>query len=156
MDAELAALAAAGATTLVQQMATETWAQARGRVAAFFARRGGAEPGGAEDELEASRDELTAPGQDEETAADIRSELHDQWRNRLRRTLRADPAAAEELRALLDELAPPSPSGRVGHVYNTISGGEYRGTVIQAGSIGSADLRGGSPEAGQDGGRRTP
>ncbi|WP_308437842.1 hypothetical protein [Streptomyces capitiformicae] len=37
-----------------------------------------------------------------EAVADAQAE----WRNRLRRTLRADPAAAAELRVMLDELAP--------------------------------------------------
>ncbi|UQA98202.1 hypothetical protein [Streptomyces halobius] len=49
-----------------------------------------------------------------------------------RRLLGQDPAAAAELRALLDELAPESGRGRVGEVHNTISGGAQHGPVIQS------------------------
>ncbi|MEU1281579.1 hypothetical protein [Streptomyces sp. NPDC005805] len=135
MEAELIALAAAGATAFVQQMATDSWTEARDRIVAFFGRRGGVEDV-VEGELETSRGELTAAqgAGDEQTAADVEAE----WRTRLRRTLLADPAAAAELRAVLDEL--PSDAGRatVRDVHNTISGGEYHAGVVQAGIVRSA------------------
>ncbi|MFF1375308.1 hypothetical protein [Streptomyces sp. NPDC058308] len=136
MDAELTALAAAGATALVQQMVTDGWTQARGRIAGFFSRgRGGAEDVLA-GELEEARAELVAARDagDEDTADEVRTE----WRSRLRRRLAADPAAAAELRALLDELAPGSASdAQPGSVTynNTINGGTYHATVIQAGTV---------------------
>ncbi|MFP3990596.1 hypothetical protein U9R90_24650 [Streptomyces sp. E11-3] len=138
MDAELTALAAAGATALVQQMATDGWAQARRRMAAYFSR------GRAEDEetvvgeLEEARADLVAArdADDEEAAADVTAA----WRSRIRRALRADPAAAEELRALLDELAPPATAQQMGDVHNTIRGGVQHGTVIQAGTVESLHL----------------
>jgi len=143
VDAELTELAVAGATALVTQMVTDGWAQARDRVAAFFARRRGddeeAEQQSVQGELEVSRDELVAARDagDEEAVADVQAE----WRNRLRRTLRADPHAAAELRALLDELAPDSDAQAKGSVHNTISGGVQHGTVIQTGTIGSLTNR---------------
>ncbi|WP_200305122.1 hypothetical protein [Streptomyces adelaidensis] len=133
MDAELAALAAAGATTLVQSMVGDGWAGLRDRVASFFSR--GRNEEDVQEDLEESRAELVAAQDtgDEEAFADVQAE----WRNRLRRTLRADPNAAAELRALLDELAPERSDRGGGSTYNTINNGVYRNsTVIQAGTIG--------------------
>ncbi|MFH8884669.1 hypothetical protein [Streptomyces californicus] len=129
MEAELTALAASGATTFVGLMATEAWSQVRGRLAGFLGR--GEDDEVIDAELEESRAELTAARaeDDEEAAADIEAE----WRNRLRRTLRADPEAAGELRAILAELAPRQPSGpAVAINHNTISGGHYNAPVIMA------------------------
>jgi hypothetical protein len=132
MEAELASLAVAGATALVTQMVTDGWEQARDRVVAFFTRGREGEGEVVQAELEESRAELVAAREanDEEMAADVQAE----WRARLRRTLRADPSAAAELQALLDELMPPDDQPQ-GNVYNTINGGVYSGTVIQAHTI---------------------
>ncbi|MEV7191758.1 hypothetical protein AB0N81_08110 [Streptomyces sp. NPDC093510] len=141
MDAELTALAAAGATALVQQMVTEGWTQARDRVARFFARGSGDEDALA-GELEEARIEVVAAqgSEDEATAADVQAE----WRSRLRRRLAADPAAAAELRALLEELAPDSDAqaGRGSVTYNTIHGGVHHGMTIQVGTIGAQNVNG--------------
>ncbi|KAB2593398.1 hypothetical protein [Streptomyces arboris] len=135
MEAELMALAGAGATALVQQMAVDSWEQARDLVVSFFSRRGGGEEAVIEGELETSRGELVAAmnAGDEQTASDVQAE----WRTRLRRTLLADPAAASELQAILDDLAPRKRDGQVVDVRNTISGGVQHGPVIQAGNVGS-------------------
>ncbi|GCD99328.1 hypothetical protein EHYA_07043 [Embleya hyalina] len=120
-------LAASGATTLVGLMVSESWTQARTRLAAFFT-RGGSEPTGTEQELDAARRELTtaqAEGNDV-VAADIEAE----WRTRLRRALEADPAAAADLRALLDELTPLAATPAA-PVTNTITGGTQHGPVLQ-------------------------
>ncbi|MFD8966180.1 hypothetical protein ACFV0C_14460 [Streptomyces sp. NPDC059568] len=140
MEAELVALATAGATALVQQMATDGWTRVRDRVVGFFADRGSASPESIEAELETARAELTTAQQDgdEQTADDLRAE----WRNRLRRTLRADPEAAAELRALVDELTPTLPAQQVGDVHNTFSGGTAHGTFIQAGKIDKLHMGG--------------
>lgn len=132
----------AGATALVTQMVTDGWEQARDRAVALFTRGRDGEGEAVEAELEASRAELFAAREadDEERAADVR----DEWRVRLRRTLRADPSAAAELQALLDELRPPGDEAK-GTVHNTISGGVQHGTVVQAYSIGGlaiGELRG--------------
>ncbi|MEU5366613.1 hypothetical protein ABZ354_24615 [Streptomyces sp. NPDC005925] len=142
MDAELTALAAAGATTFVQQMAADSWAQARDRIVSFFSRRGG-EEGVIEGELEASRVELTSAMEagHEQTASDVEAE----WRTRLRRALLASPSAAAELRQVLAELAPASSDRQVVAVHNSISGGVQHGTVVQAGTVGSLNF--GTPPA---------
>ncbi|MFI6935296.1 hypothetical protein [Streptomyces sp. NPDC050287] len=144
METELMALAAAGATTFVQQMAADSWAQARDRIVAFFSRRAGDEEDVIETELETSRGELTAA---RESGDDRTSDVEAEWRTRLRRTLLADPAAAAELRAVLDELAPHGSSRQVAEVHNTVSGGVQHGPVIQAGTVGSLTF--GTP-SGQD------
>ncbi|MDN3295350.1 hypothetical protein QWM81_15070 [Streptomyces ficellus] len=143
MEAELVALATAGATALVQQLVGETWEQVRGRVTAFFARRAGTDPETVGAELETVRAELLAAEEsgDEQATADAQAEARTEWRARMRRTLQADPAAAAELRALLGDLMPALPAPvSSGDVHNTISGGVQHGAVIQAGSIGRLDL----------------
>ncbi|MFI1399813.1 hypothetical protein [Streptomyces sp. NPDC020681] len=139
MEAELVSLAAAGATALVQGMVTDGWGSVRDRVVRFFARESAdSEIVGAY--LDESRAELAEAqqAQDEEAAADIQAE----WRSRMRRTLRADPQAAAELRALLDELAPGDSHTPTVNVHNTISGGTQHGPVIQTGTIGNIHIGG--------------
>lgn len=133
MEAELTALAAAGATALVQHMAVESWTQARDRMVSFFSRRGGEEDV-VEAELETSREELAAALRtgDDQTASDVRAE----WRTRLRRTLLAHPTAASDLREVLDELDATGEGQRATGVRNTISGGVQHGPVVQAGTVG--------------------
>ncbi|PZT68356.1 hypothetical protein DN402_09290 [Streptomyces sp. SW4] len=127
MEAELAALAASGATTLVGLMVSETWSQARERVARFFAR--GADEEAIDEELRLSEQELVAAraSDDELAVADIEAG----WRLRLRRALQADPGAAEELRLLLAELAPGAGSDAAVTVHNSVNGGVQNGPVIQ-------------------------
>ncbi|MET9702660.1 hypothetical protein AB0B51_31560 [Streptomyces griseus] len=132
MEAELTALAASGATAFVGLMVTEAWTQARGRMARFLAR--GEDVDVVDAELEESREELLAARRDgdEDGAADVTAE----WRVRLRRALRDNPGAAEELRGLLDELAPAHSAGTTVSVnHNTIHDGTYNGPVIMAHSI---------------------
>ncbi|MEV6400508.1 hypothetical protein AB0M39_37980 [Streptomyces sp. NPDC051907] len=131
MEAELAALAASGATTLVGLMVSESWSQARERVVRFFG-RGGAD-GTADEELRLSEEELVAAraSEDELAMADIEAE----WRMRLRRALQADPGAAEELRSLLAELAPGAGSGTSVTVNNSVNGVVRNGPVIQGQQI---------------------
>ncbi|MDQ0766995.1 hypothetical protein [Streptomyces canus] len=142
MEAELIALAATGATTFVQQMAADSWAQARDRIVSFLSRHRGSEENLVEGELETSRGELVAAMQvgDEQTALDVEAE----WRTRLRRTLLAHPDAATELQAILDDLAPQARDDQGMDVHNTISGGVQHGPVIQAGHVGTLNFGTGS------------
>ncbi|MFJ2646844.1 hypothetical protein ACIO1C_08990 [Streptomyces sp. NPDC087420] len=142
MEAELLALATAGATALVQQMATDGWTSVRDRVTGFLTGRGTASAEAVEADLDSSRAELTlARGADsEETAATTAEDLRTEWRNRLRRTLLADPESAAELRALLEELNPARPDRQPGDTHNTVSGGTVHGPVVQARDIGRLDL----------------
>ncbi|WP_069812673.1 hypothetical protein [Streptomyces sp. TP-A0874] len=127
MDAELTALAASGATTLVGLMVSEGWTQARDRLARFFAR--GGEAGAAEEELRLSREELVAARESEDESA--ASDIEAGWRTRLRRVLQADPEAAEELRSLLAEMSAGAEEPSSVAVHNTISGGVQNGPVFQ-------------------------
>ncbi|MER8045044.1 hypothetical protein [Streptomyces sp. NPDC094032] len=137
MEAELVALATAGATALVQQMVGDGWERARTRIAAFFAARSGADEQAVGEELEAAREDLLRAEEsgDEGTADEARSEAHVEWRARMRRSLLADPESAGELRAILDELEGEKVAGAVTSVSNTISGGVQHGPVIQAATI---------------------
>lgn len=132
LDAELAALAASGASSLVGLMVSDAWSATRERVARLFAR------GGDEDqvagELTAARAELAEAERngDEEHRADIQ----EAWKLRLRGLLRTDPEAAAELRSLLDEIAPAEPSAGGVVINNTVSGGTHHAPVIQVGQLG--------------------
>ncbi|MFE3142131.1 hypothetical protein [Streptomyces scopuliridis] len=104
MEPELAALAGTAGTTLVTLLATDTWHSMREGLLLLWRR---ARPDRAQaiaGELDSSRDELLvaqASG-DRETEAEIRAE----WQGRVRRLLTAHPELAEDLSALLAELAP--------------------------------------------------
>jgi hypothetical protein len=127
MEAELAGLATSGAATLVGLMVTDVWTQARERLARFFGRGAGEDASAAE--LAASQQELVAAraAGDEEAAADIEAA----WRSRLRRALREDPAAADELRTLLAELAPATAERPSIVVHSSVTGGVHYGPVVQ-------------------------
>ncbi|WP_328332885.1 ATP-binding protein [Streptomyces sp. NBC_00455] len=130
MEAELAALASSGATALVGLMVSESWDRAKLRLARFFAQHGRPGPEGATDEdLQSARDELRSARQADDTgaAADIEAE----WRQRLRRALREDPAAARELRSLLTELAHEAGVEWDASPHAEISGGVQNGPVFQ-------------------------
>ncbi|MFF5568662.1 tetratricopeptide repeat protein [Streptomyces sp. NPDC012623] len=126
MEAELVALATAVVTALFQEVATDGWARARDRMARFFGSRRSAAPDAVGSDLESARAALAAAHRDndEETAR----RLHEEWRDRLHRTLRADPEAAAELRQLLGELAPGA---------TVFNGDVGAGSAVQAGEIGT-------------------
>ncbi|GGZ89907.1 hypothetical protein ACFOOM_08675 [Streptomyces echinoruber] len=130
MEAELAALAASGASTMVTLMVSDAWEQVRARVVRLFAR--GGDEAAVEGELRGARSELLAAHDagDVDAAGDVEEE----WRLRLRRVLRADPMAARELRRLLDELDELGSQGAdqpVVSVRNTITGATVNGPVFQ-------------------------
>ncbi|WP_030245006.1 hypothetical protein [Streptomyces sp. NRRL S-350] len=127
MEAEITELATRGATALVGLMVTEAWSRVRPRFAALLGRDREEEVG---QELEEIRIEVA--DDPEEGAAQA-----SQWQRRLRLTLRNNPEAVAELRAILDEFDPNRPEQEAGstYVYNTIKDGTHSGTTIQAGRI---------------------
>ncbi|UZJ31061.1 tetratricopeptide repeat protein [Streptomyces endophytica] len=145
MEAELATLAGAGATALVQAMATDAWEDALQQVTQLFRRTD-------------QHSEVIALAQ---TTGDLFSgatadptDVTAQWRARLRDLLEGDPGAAGQLRAVLAELVPDADAGGgagpaaspdaegvavevpAAGVRNSITGG-LQGNVIQATSINS-------------------
>ncbi|MEV8532843.1 hypothetical protein [Streptomyces sp. NPDC051211] len=132
MEPELTALAMSAATAMVSAMVGEAWTQASERITGFFGRRG-RDPEAVSAELEESRAELVAAEAEQDTA--LAEDIESEWRLRLSRALRADPAAAEELRALLAEIAPEAPAAGSVTVNNTISGGTYNSPVFQGQNI---------------------
>ncbi|MFF3731368.1 NB-ARC domain-containing protein [Streptomyces sp. NPDC002476] len=130
VEAELAALAASGASALVGAMVTDSWEQAKTRVARLFARRGRAREEEADDDLQEAGAQLVAAEEadDDSAAADIEA----YWRLRLSRLLEEDPAAADELRQLLADLG-----GDRGQGGAAISGG------VQYGAFQNSQIHGG-------------
>jgi hypothetical protein len=138
VEPELVALATAGATTLVQQMATDGWSQARSRITRFFARgEGTTDEETVGNELEATRGEVTAALADDD--ADLVADLEVPWRLRIRHILATNAAAADQLREILAELELPEKDGGVliGSVHNKSSSTVNGGVFIQSGYIGS-------------------
>ncbi|WP_198659022.1 hypothetical protein [Nocardiopsis sp. FIRDI 009] len=123
MEIDVAGLSDEGARVLVGEMTKTGWSLVRGGFASLFGR--GAEDGRTLTELEEARQDLL---EDPDEAPDIEAE----WRRRLKRLLREDPEAAEQLRALLDECAPDR--GRGGTITNT-NIGDVHGTLFQVGKV---------------------
>ncbi|MGH4029854.1 tetratricopeptide repeat protein [Actinomycetota bacterium Odt1-20B] len=141
MDAELAALAAAGGSALVRAAATDAWVTLRDRVAELFGRNQELEG-----VLDQSREALLAP--EDSHARYAEGELTGE----LRRLLADNPAAADELRALVKEFEPSAdrdgampeaapatsptpqerPAPRVSRDHVDFSKGTFHGSVIGA------------------------
>ncbi|WP_405584568.1 hypothetical protein [Streptomyces sp. NBC_01190] len=130
MEAELTALAAAGANSLVQLIVGDAWAATRSRVRALFGRSGPAAAQAVEAELDQTRVELLAATDDGEADGTL-AEIEAHWQARLLLLLRDEPAAADALRALIAHAEQPGTTT----VQNTVSGGDIRGPVIQTGTI---------------------
>lgn len=130
LEAELVVLASSGATALVGLMMSDAWTAVRGRMSRLLSRsaEGDDQSETVLGELEASRIELVTARADEDDG--LAEDVEAQWRIRLRRLLAEDPGSAAELRALLDELAPPRDGGRHEVVHNEVSGGRQN-VVIQ-------------------------
>jgi tetratricopeptide (TPR) repeat protein len=127
MEAELAALAASGATAFVGLLVSEAFEQVKGRLARFLGRRAGGDA--IENELQADSEELTQA----QAAGDERSQVavHTRWRERLEGIFQEDPAAATELARLLSELAPDTSRAFV----SLVSGGVNYGFAFQGSHI---------------------
>ncbi|MFD7639613.1 hypothetical protein ACFV4P_03075 [Kitasatospora sp. NPDC059795] len=130
MDAELSALAGAAATAIVQRLTTSAWEQIRSAVGTLWRRRHPEREATVLAELGEAREEVAEARHHN----DERSEraVLDEWENRLRRLLAADPEAAAQLRELVEELTGtaltggPSPSV----VMNAHASGH--GRIVQA------------------------
>ncbi|MGW4797666.1 hypothetical protein ACWEPC_35125 [Nonomuraea sp. NPDC004297] len=123
MEAELMALAASGASTLITLMVSDAWSQTKDRLAAVLGRIGDEKE--TLEELEASRAELVSAvaEADDVTVAAVESA----WRARLSQLLLSDPSCVEDLQLL---AAAPGDT-----VHNNITGRVQAGLLIQAGRI---------------------
>jgi uncharacterized protein involved in exopolysaccharide biosynthesis len=133
MEAEIAALASSGATTLVGLMVSDSWAQAKARVVKLFGHRSAEQAEAISAELGLAQVELmSAAGRaDESTAADLEAE----WRSRFRRLLASDPQAVADLKQLLKELSPEGDQGRTSiHEIKMSAKATGEGRVYQVGS----------------------
>ncbi|MGC4760226.1 hypothetical protein [Micromonospora trifolii] len=99
MDPEFAALAAAGAQTIVTLVATEAWGHARELVVRAFARDGHASAHEVDSELQRSRDVILAAGSLGDLGA--RQKEHARWDARLRLLILENPEAASMIRELV-------------------------------------------------------
>ncbi|MFJ4856894.1 hypothetical protein [Streptomyces sp. NPDC088730] len=145
MDAELAALAASGATTLVSLMVTDSWAQARQVVGRLVARTDS--DGVTVAQLEAARTRLLAA--DARDHARAAREVTDQWHVHLHRLLGTGAVTGDGLRDLLTSLQRIADTAAPGPVtvHNSITGGVQEGPVIQSGRVTGLTLHMRDPAA---------
>jgi dsRNA-specific ribonuclease len=115
MDAAwLVQLATSGATTLIGAAATDAWQQARAGFARLLGR------GDADKQALAARrlDALTAAVSEAAEPDKVREQMLPVWQTRLTDLLEEDPAAADLLRALRDELQERLPAPQQQWVQN--------------------------------------
>lgn len=116
MEQDLASVAGAAATALVQMMCAEGWGQMKAAVVSLWRRGHPAPAGTVGAELEAARLEVLEAlrAGDEQAVLD---DLAGEWRGRLRRLVAADPLLQEELRRLAEQIRAVLPdAGRAGPV----------------------------------------
>ncbi|MFF9492705.1 hypothetical protein [Streptomyces flaveolus] len=133
MDAELAALAASGATTLVCLMVTDSWAHARALMGRFLARSGADTAVIADLDDARTRLLLTSTTENEHATSGIVAE----WQTHLCRLVETGALTGEDLSALgtsLRRLAAAA-ADRPATVHNTVSGGTQHGPIVQAGTV---------------------
>ncbi|MFE2159907.1 hypothetical protein ACFW9M_19075 [Streptomyces lydicus] len=128
MDPEIAALAGTAGTTLVTLLATDTWHSVRDGLVTLWQRARPDRAPAVAAELDAARAEvLTAQAiGDRDTEAEVGAE----WQGRIRRLLSAHPELVDDLRTLLNEVAPDSAAVPVVTQHATASG---QARVYQAG-----------------------
>lgn len=114
MDAELAALCSAAATTLVALMTTDSWKQAKAAFTGLWRRHQVQLAALVEADLEAAAAAATAARQAGDGQAT--EELTAEWGSRLRRLVEADEQAAAETRRLVEQLQPFLSGGTSGPV----------------------------------------
>lgn len=123
-------LARVAGTAVVTLMATDAWERTRDGVVALWRRVSPSRAESIEGELETTRDDLLVARENGDELTE--GELREEWAGRLRRLLREQPDVAEELRRILDELAPEElESAPVGIQMRAEASGS--GRVYQAG-----------------------
>ncbi|MGW0735013.1 hypothetical protein [Streptomyces sp. NPDC002851] len=124
-------LVLAGGTAVVGAMATDSWTLARARVAELFRRRGG------EDRQQAIEGQLDSNARlvaEAEDSDEVRQTLLPMWQLELRSLLRRDPEAADELRALIEEVRPAGNSAPK-WVQDVVVRDNAKAFVVQGGNI---------------------
>ncbi|WP_181764076.1 hypothetical protein [Streptomyces albidus (ex Kaewkla and Franco 2022)] len=131
MDPQIAALAGAAGTTIVTLMATDAWQRTRDGVTSIWKRVHPERVDALAAELDLTREQVLAARDVGDTPTE--DELRAEWQGRVRRLLLADPSVVEDLRELLDELAPEASVN--GDTYNVQmhARATEQGRVYQAG-----------------------
>lgn len=109
MDAELVELAGTAGTTIVTLLATDAWEKTKIAVAGLWGKIHPDRVAAVEADLADTRTELLAAQAARDTQT--KQALAGDWQRKLHRLFRDDPAAAAQLRAILDELSSVLPAG---------------------------------------------
>lgn len=116
-----------GGATLVALLATDAWVQAREGVVTLWRRFRPAHADEVTLALDETREEVLAARQSGDTQGE--TDLARDWERRLRRILEADPAVAEQLQQILDEVCgtlPEAEQPTLGPVFHTRVSGHGR------------------------------
>ncbi|WP_433287489.1 hypothetical protein [Micromonospora sp. CA-244673] len=124
----LGGLAAAGGTALVGAVATDGWHLARRGFARIFGRGDQGRIVALEERLERTRAALEAAGPD---AARVRLEQQAAWTARLEDLLSDHPEAAEELRALVEQVVGATGTSSAGDVVQHAIALDYSQQIVQ-------------------------
>ena len=114
MDADLAVLWSAAATTLVTLMTTDSWQTVKAGFAGLWRRARPGQADAVEADLESARAAAVAARRDGDEEA--MGELAAEWRSRLRRLAETDESLQAEVRRLVEEFRPLLPDGPAGTV----------------------------------------
>lgn len=127
---ETMALAMAGATAVVEAMATDAWAGVRERIARVFGRGSQGDRAAAEQQLDDDARRLAAAD-----ATELRPILIESWQEKIFDLLRRHAEAEAELSALVKEAQPvEGPGARNWHQRLDIRG-NGQGFAVQGGTI---------------------
>jgi hypothetical protein len=131
MDADIAALSSAAATTLVTLMTTDSWQRAKTGFAALWRRRSPGQAEAVEADLDAAQEAAVTArrGRDEEAITWLVAE----WRSRLRRLAAADEAIQAEVGRLVEEFRPLLASGGRGEPVVMVARASGSSRINQAG-----------------------
>ncbi|MFJ9086204.1 hypothetical protein ACIRL3_27675 [Streptomyces sp. NPDC102384] len=147
MDAELTALAASGATTLVSLMVTDSWARARELVSRFLAREDSTSAALTSLDEARSRLLVTADSpEDDRSRVAVTTECQT-YLQHLTATSSVTPAEFRTMITALQRLASTSVS-RHSTVNNRVDGGFHHSPIIQSGTITGLTLHVHRPEPG--------
>jgi hypothetical protein len=134
VDAELAELASTAASAVVQALVTDGWQRVKSAVGRLWRRAHPEQAATVEAELAEAHIELLIAGDNyDDPAGSVSEMLVGEWRERLRLLLATDPSLADELRALVAELAPGAAPGASSRRVHMRARARDRARIYQAG-----------------------
>jgi hypothetical protein len=131
----LVALAQFAGQTVAAAAVTDVWESVRGRFARLLGRGVARKTEIAEGWLAQTREQLAAAGPGSRSVEQMRQAAAERWAGRFADLLDEDPSVAEELRALVEEVAARLPAGSVAASgYSVAAGRDVHITAYSGGT----------------------